>query len=61
MKKVNFEWGVFIEWYDNNGQQYEVMLSEKTAKIVHDEISTLLKTPKKSKAKLLQGDLNIKW
>ena len=37
------------------------MLSEKTAKIVHDEISTLLKTPKKSKAKLLQGDLNIKW
>ena len=51
-KKPNFEWGVFIEWYDNNGQEYEVMLSETLTEKVFQEINALLKG-KKNKAKLL--------
>ncbi len=48
----NFDWGVFIEWYDNNGQEYEVMLSETLTEKVFQEINALLKG-KKNKAKLL--------
>ena len=55
MKQPNFDWGVFIEWYDNNGQQYEVMLSEQPTEKVFQEINSLLKEPNKSKARLLEG------
>ena len=51
--KPNFEWGVFIEWYDNDGKEYEVMLPETLAEKVFQEINSLLKEPNKSKAKLL--------
>ena len=54
MKQPNFDWGVFIEWYDNNGQQYEVMLSEQLTEKVFQEINSLLKEPNKSKARLLE-------
>ena len=54
-KEPNFDWGVFIEWYDDNGQEYEVMLSEELTEKVFHEINNLLKNPKKSKARLLAG------
>jgi len=55
IKKPNFDWGVFIEWYDDNGQEYEVMLSEELQEKVFQEINNLLKNPNKSKARLLAG------
>jgi len=54
-EEPNFDWGVFIEWYDDNGQEYEVMLSEELTEKVFHEINNLLKNPKKSKARLLAG------
>jgi|TARA_R100001244_G_scaffold109528_1_gene81075 hypothetical protein len=56
IKNPQFDWGVFIEWYDDNGQTYEIIIPESLAIKVHSSIQALLKGDKRSKSKRLDPD-----